>query len=87
MSHIEFMKFCQNHWSLTCTPTYPLCGNPDYTVELGNTERWGRGGGGEGNKEQKSLKVLQPVSTLLLKFLMILEFVFNLKRLNFNSMF
>ncbi len=47
----------------------------------------GAGGGGEGNKEQKSLKVLQPVSTLLLKFLMILEFVFNLKRLNFNFMF
>jgi hypothetical protein len=46
MSHIEFMKFCQNHWSLTCTPTYPLCGNPDYTVELGNTERGGGGGGG-----------------------------------------
>jgi hypothetical protein len=19
MSHIEFMKFCQNHWSLLCT--------------------------------------------------------------------
>jgi hypothetical protein len=31
MSHIEFMKFCQNHWSLPCT----LC---RYTASLQEVE-------------------------------------------------